>query len=177
MTRDMPWFFEITMRLFLGGKAYHCADEANSPTLRRRRIRSIVGDILKLMRTVDTTERHRERLTQELTNLDSELKRRSPDAWLLVYMCLRIIGRLCGYDYHGARTHTLAYFQDPDQVMTGEILSGGDDMVVYRKRRSAFAVRRDLVNQLLAQGMTSFDIALVFNVSEYRIKKIRAENP
>lgn len=116
----------------------------------------------------------RSELPKNLVDLDEELKSRNPDPWALFYVSLRVIGRLMGYDYmRGARPHTPVYYQTPEQLMTTEILSNGDDLVVHHKRKSALIVRRDLVNRLADEGMTYFDISMVFGISEYEVKKLR----
>lgn len=172
--KEIPHYYETTMRLFLGDKADHCAGEAHYLPGKKKRLRALAKELIRAATNIDTTERHKERITQDLVDFDEELKSHSPDPWALFYVSLRIIGRLMGYDFlHGAKPHTPVYYQTPEQLMTTEILSGGDNMILHHKRKSALAIRRDLVNKLADEGMTYFDISMVFGISEYKVKQLR----
>ena len=45
----------------------------------------------------------------------------------------------------------------------------------YYDKNSSLNTRRRLTLQLKEEGMTDFEISLVFNISEYRVRKLRKE--
>ena len=164
--------YETTIRIFLGDKAKHIADD--NLTQRRASTRKVVQQIQKQIINIETTERHREQLNYNLHSLNEALKQKSVDPWYLFYSCLKVLARMLGYDYLvGVRPNTPVYFQTPDQHFTSDLLSPSPNQQYSSVKKCALARRRELIMQLSNEGVSDFDQSLIFGVTEYKIKKIR----
>ena len=103
--------------------------------------------------------------------LRDSLESRDAEPWFIAYSLLRIVGRLLGYDFQGEHPHTPVYFQTVNQWVTTEILMGGDTMADYYEQKNAVVVQHRVVEQLIGQGMTRFQVGIVMNTTEFEIKK------
>jgi len=170
---DRPLDYEYTMRLFLGDKAYQIAGTESNTTAKRQLLRKLCKTLLRQIDKLDTTNRHRASLMYEVTTLNERLKIKEPDLWGLIYVLLRLVGRLLGYHFmHGVRPHTPMYYQTPDQHFTDELLSSESPVRPLELKRNAIVVRRRIVAQLIDEGMSDFDVSLVLRTSEYEVKKL-----
>lgn len=166
--------FELTVRLFLGEKAYHIAGQETYGNNRQRWLSKVAKKILKRLDVLDTTSRHKEMLMNDVEGLIKVLKGRTLSAWPIVYRLFRLCGRLLGFDFvRGSIVHTPVYYQNIEQYYTSEILIGGDVMQDYYDKNNAISIRKRLSEQLKNEGLTDFKIALVLNTTEYQIKKMR----
>ena len=173
MDRGMQ--FEITMRLLFGEKAYQIAGIEANPKHRREWLQKAVRELLRLVNALDTTPRHKKMLMAELEAVSRALKGAAEPSWEVVYRLFRLCMRLFGFDYvAGARCHTPAYWQTPDQRHTERILDGDDPMRGYEEEKDAVSIRRDVVEELRKKGLDDFKISLVLNTSEYAIKQLRS---
>jgi hypothetical protein len=171
--KDRGMYYEYTMRLVQGEDAWHSAGEDQNPATMKDRFRKQIKKFLRQVANIDSTQRHQERLVGDFSELDNSWKGKV-DPWSIIFIQWRIIARLLGYDYlKGARPYTPVYFQSENQRLTTDILDGNDTESLYDDRKNALVVRRNLVEKLSSDGLTTFQIALVFGVSEYEIKKLR----
>jgi hypothetical protein len=138
--------FEITVRLFLGRKAYHSASPQRHAASRRRWLLKVVRLMMKKIEPLDTTTRHKQMLMRELEDIHQALRVSDEANWELIYHLFRLTGRLLGFDYvRGARCHTPVYYQTEEQYDTSVILSGDDVMQSYYDKNDALSVRCDVV--------------------------------
>jgi DNA-binding NarL/FixJ family response regulator len=170
--------FELTVRMFVGDRAYGIAGSEGNPKYRSQWLRRAVQRLVKVAETVDTTERHRRMILGELAAIVDALKPSDAPRWSLVYALVRLAGRLLGYDYvRGARCHSPVYWQTTGQHLNTVVFEGGDIMQDYYDQKNAIAIRRQVVQVLRAQGHSDYTIAQVLNISEYHVKKLRHEDP
>lgn len=172
MDREMS--FELTIRLFLGEKAYHIADQEGNEKYRKEWLQKVGKVIIKRVDQLDTTTRHQRVLAAEAGRFFNAVKSRALSPWGLIYILLRLCGRLLGFDFvRGSILHTPTYYQTNHQYYTTHVLEGGDPMQDYYDRKDAISVRQKLAGQLKNEGLTDFKIALVLNTTEYQVKKLK----
>lgn len=170
--------FEYTMRHVFGDKASHIADCGYDRKYRNPWLLKAIRQFIKDVDALDTTERHKQMLMNDLETSISHLKKDNlMSSWGALYMLLRVIARLLGYDFMSktrTRCHTLCFWQDGDQRLTTALLS--DDTEQFRsEERDAIAIRRQLIEELRNEGLAYYKIALVMNTTEYKIKKMLRE--
>ncbi|MDO8891026.1 MAG: hypothetical protein Q7V00_04205 [Sulfurimicrobium sp.] len=172
---DAAMDFEITMSLLFGEKARHIDDQHCSTKGRRAWLTKAIERLTREVDALDTTVRHKQMLMGELEAIATLVKRESEPSWDIVYRFLRLASRLLGFDYfRGARCHTPTYWQTPAQNLNSVVFEGGDIMQDYYDKKNAIAVRRSVVQNLKSQGFDDYKIALVLNITEYQVKKLRA---
>jgi hypothetical protein len=168
--------FETTIRAFLGQKAYHIASQAHSQKARVGSYRKVFKKIVKQVQTIDASAKHKEQLEYFSNQLYDLVKGRNFNEQIFSLYLLRFTGTLLGYlSLRGSCLATPTYFQTPSQYYTQLIFNGGDTMRDYYDEHSATGVRIRLVAQLKDEGLNDFQISLVLNVTEYEVKKLRAE--
>lgn len=166
-------FFERTMCLFFGDKAYNIAGEESSIRWRKEWLSKAAKTIIKQINKLDTTTRHKQMLMVESEELLAATKSRKPEPWNLVYRLLRLCGRLLGFDFdRGTIVHTPIYYQTAGQHFTSSILAGGDAAHDYYDRKDAISIRKTVIENLKIEGFDHFKIALVLNTTEYEVKKL-----
>lgn len=175
MTMNPELDFEYSMRLLLGNSADHIAGQANIPEYRNKWLRKAVDKMLKMVDSIDTTSRHKERLVSDLNSIRSSFSRAADPTWPLVFRFFSLCGRLLGFDFLGSRINTPVYHQEYNQYYTELIKSGGDVMQDYYDKKNFISIRRRLVHELKKEGLNDFQIAMVLNTSEYQVKKLRNE--
>ena len=108
--------FELTMRLFLGEKAYHIAGQERHDKSRREWLQKAAKKILKRVDGLESTTRHEKMLMSEAEHLVESLKGKKQNPWFIVYRLFRLCGRLLGFDFvKGAIVHTPIYHQTASQ--------------------------------------------------------------
>lgn len=165
--------FESTMRLLFGEKAYQIAGTEANPKHRREWLQKALRELLRLANSLDTTPRHKKMLMLELEAVSKALKGAADPSWDIVYRLFRLSMRLFGFDYTGARCHTPAYWQTPDQRHTVRIFENTDPSCVHQEEMDAISIRQGVVEHLRRKGLDDFKISLVLNASEYAVKKLR----
>ena len=170
---DYSMRFELTMKQFFGNKAYQIAGSAGNRSEVRRWLDKAVKKMMKDVDKIETTTRHRKMLLFELESLRKELKQLE-DPLPLIYTLFSLCSRFLGYDYcKGGSYHTPIYYQTPGQYYTVKIWEGGDAMQDYYDKKDILSVRQETAKSLKNQGYDDFKVALVLNVSEYEVKKLR----
>lgn len=174
MSPNLELFFETTARAFLGDKAQYIAGQAHSEKNRRECYRKIFKVILRKLHEVETSTSHQEELISWSEKALEIVSKRNHNEIELNFYLLRLIAALIGF--MGLRPYnvaTLAYFQSPSQNITQISFDGGDIMQDYCDKENAVAIRRKLIKQLKGEGLSDYRISMVFNISEYQVKKLR----
>ena len=168
--------FELTLRLLLGRRASVAASASENPKRRSAWLRNAMLKIEHEVIALDTTDRHKQMMLAEIEASKDAITSGLLPSWSLVYRLLRLCARLLGFDFtRGAKCHTATFWQSIPQNLNTIVFTGGDIMQDYYDKQNAIAVRRDVVRHLKAQGLTDYRIALVLNVTEYQVKKLRAQ--
>jgi hypothetical protein len=168
--------FETAIRQFLGDKASHIAGQAHDRASRNRYIQKCLKKVITRIAEVETTDSHKSQIETWCRRSMDALGAGEEDDSVLALSLLRLCGTLIGFtSIRGSRLHTPAYFQMPRQRYTEEIFNGGDVMQNYYDAKDARVTRARITKQLKAEGYSDFDVALVLNISEYEVKKLRSE--
>ena len=185
MRRDIPIFFEETIRSFLGDKAFHTANRGlpgEPPAEPRRRwygegkklYREVIRKVVKEVHKTDTHTTHKESLVYWAEACEEALNR-DQDEVIFTLCLMRLLNVLLGFDgtILPYRIATPAYFQTDEQNVTERLSQDSESMPSgHEYRESTLATRRRLIGQLRKEGWTTYRIALIFNTSEYQIKKL-----
>lgn len=168
--------FETTIRSFLGDKAYHIAGQVHVERHRKEWYRKALKRVIAKIQSIDTPTRHKEQLAlwseRALDTLGQKNYRETEFALCL----LRLTGALLGFaGVRGANIVTLMYYQTPDQHFTEAIISGQDMSQYYDNQKNSVSIQKKLVAQLKGEGLRDYQIALVLNMSEYQVKKLKNE--
>lgn len=168
--------FETTIRTFLGDKAYHIAGQAHNEKHRKEWYRKALKKIIIKVQSIDTSTKHKEQLSLWSERaLDILGERNFRETEFSLYL-LRLTGALIGFvGVRGLTIATPMYYQTPNQYYTEAIISGGDVMQNYHDQKTSVSIRKKLVAQLKEEGLNDFQISLVFNTSEYQVKKLKNE--
>ena len=170
--------FEVTLCLLFGRSLRHAASASENPRRRAEWLRKAMQKIEHEVVALDTTERHKQMMLAEIEAAKDAVSADVRPTWSLVYRLLRLSARLLGYDFtRGAKCHTATFWQSVPQNLNTVVFTGGDIMQDYYDNKNAIAVRRDVVKHLKAQGLTDYRIALVLNITEYQVKKLRTLGP
>ena len=175
---SVGYYFEQVMGLFLGKKAYGCAGEEGNERARNERLNKVAKVIPKRIDKLDTTARHKEKLLLGAEKFFEATKGKDISTKNLLYNLLWLCGGLLGFEFNGrinAITHSLFYWQNKNQYITSNIIEGNDDSQEYEDKKYIFNTRKKIINKLKEEGFTYFKIAIIFNTTEYQIKKIIKE--
>ena len=174
---DVAMIFEKTLRLVLGEQANHKADYEDDVKARRNWLTKVIRQFEKDVNTLDTTIWHKDQLMKELVAISDLLKSDYEASWNLVYRVLHFSASLMGYaDLQGEKFHTASFWQTKKQYCFSIDAKYIDDTDDPRDQRNVIAVRRNLIQDLKSQGVGTFKIALVLNISENEVKKYLKEN-
>jgi hypothetical protein len=169
--------FEIAMLQFFGPKAHQISDLATSPSSRNHWFRKALRAMQKDIATIDTTVRHKEMLMADVRKIEMELKGLKNPTWSVIFSFLSLCSRFLGYDYcEGIRLHTLCYHQTRDQNFRRRLLECDNSVDVHNSELNAISVRKRLAQDLKEDGINTFTIALILNISEYQVKKLLRDN-
>lgn len=176
MSPSYEMLFETTIRSFLGEKAFHIAGQVHSKQSRKEWYRKVIKLVVKKVLELESNTKHQEQLSYWSERTLNSLKEKPFSETVFTLCLLRLLSTLLGFV--GLRPYRIAtptYFQTPPQHYTEIILGGGDVMQDYYDEKSTLKIRKDLIAQLKSKGMTDFEISLVFNITEYQVKKLRKE--
>ena len=166
--------FETTIRIFLGDKAYQIAEQVHNEKHRQEWYQKALKKVILKVQEIETSTKHKEQLAylsqQALKCLENK---KFSETEFTLYL-LRLTGALLGIvSVKGACIATPMYYQTSDQHFTEIIISGGDALQDYYKKKNSVTIRQKVVRQLKEEGLSDFDISLVLNTSEYQVKKLR----
>lgn len=177
VNENFEMLFEITIRLFLGDKAFHIADQAHSATERKHWYRKVLKSIIQDIQLIDTNTRQKKQLASSSEAALRILNERKFNEATFTLYLFRLIAALLGLT--GVRPYrivTLAYFQTPDQNLTEHIVEGRQaHRETYIDEKNSVSIRKRIVSQLKGEGLSDYQVSLVLNISEYQVKKLRKE--
>jgi len=168
-------YFEHVMSLFLGKSAYQCAGEEANEKARNKRLNAVAKVIVKRVDTIDSTTRLKRKILMGAENFFEATKEKNISTKNLLYVLLWFCGSLLGMESNGrinAITHSLFYWQTKNQYITSDIIEGKDGIQEYEDKKYIFDARKKTIEKLKKEGFTYFKIAMIFNTTEYQIKKI-----
>ncbi len=165
--------FEHCMRRVFGDDAYHIAGHCLDEDTREEWIHRLLKTLVRDAQELDTTQKHRERVSYLLESLTKKRWRGDDAQWGLVFSLLTLIAELLGYEgIKGHRPHTPMYWQNLETHVDMGNERGQADLL-KEEFESAAARRVQVVNYLKQQGLTDFEIALTLKTSEYEVKKLK----
>lgn len=168
--------FELTLRLILGNNAYQTAGLEDDNAFRKKLLLKSIKKIMKDCTTLDTTYRHKEMLMEELKEIYEKIKKCTQFDWNIFYNCLSLIARLLGYDYvEGIRLHIPIFIQNMKQYYKSNILNGKKRIEIEKEVENAMSIRKNIAQELIKKGHSTFFTSLILNTSEYEIKQIKME--
>ena len=174
MTESNELYFEYTLRMFLGETAFGFAGRAHSESARRDCYKKIFKNIVKQVQQIETNTTHKEGLARTSEYCLGLLKHPYNEMKFTLSL-LRFIYALLGYECvvrdRPYRIATPAYFQKEGHNFM-ERLSIDDQSLPNDHEENTVTLKRRLMNQLKDEGKTTFEISLVFGVSEYQVKKL-----
>ena len=167
--------FELSMCQFFGDKADGIAGEANNKKFRKQWLLKAMKAMLRRVDKIETTTRHKMLLMSEIERLSEKIKKSNEASWEIIFTLFSLCSRLLGYDYcSGAIYNTPIYHQTKAQYYNEKIFEeGGDALQHYYDNKDAISVRKEVINDLKAKGYDDFNVALILNTTEYKIKKLR----
>jgi len=168
-------YFEHVMSLFLGENAHQCAGEEANEKARNKRLNTVAKVMIKRVNTIDSDTRLKRKLLIGAEKFFEATKEKDISTKNLLYVLLWFCGSLLGFEYIGqtnAITHSLFYWQNKNQYITSDIIEGKDSMQEYEDKKNIFDARKKAIKNLKNEGFTYFKIAIIFNTTEYQIKKI-----
>ena len=172
---NISLYYESVMGLFLGKRAHQCAGEEANEKARNKRLNAVAKLILKRVDAMDSTTRLKSKLLIGAEDFFEATKGRNISTKNLLYTLLWFCGSLLGFESNGrisAITHSLFYWQNKNQYITSNIIEGKDVMQEYNDKKYIFNIRKKIVKNLKAEGLTYYKIALIFNTTEYLVKKM-----
>jgi len=161
--------FEHCMRHVFGGKAYHIAGSSINPTSRSSWISKLIKQLLTLTKELDVEDSHKQHIEYSLGNiLKSDFKKETVHIGI-VFELFELVIRLFGYD-GGRRKYEVLFWETKAGHIDAENKNGHSDKL-QNQFFSATEKRGELIDRLKNEGYRDFEISLIFNTSEYQIKK------
>jgi predicted DNA binding protein len=173
MSNDL--YFEHTIKMFLNvdERKFNVACEESNPEYRKRWLNKIVVSLKKDINELDTELSHKRCVLNLLCSLEDEIKRCECDEsfWKVVYILFRICGQLTSWRvvkddvvYH---LSVPIFGRNLDQYNTAQLITGND----ISNNKDIVSLKVAMIQKLKDDGVSTFDIALIFNISEYAVKK------
>ncbi|MBI5076150.1 MAG: hypothetical protein HZB62_13415 [Nitrospirae bacterium] len=169
-------FFETTIRVFLGDKAYHIAGQVHTDKYRLDWYKKALKKIVKRLHELETTTKHKEQLTYWAERALKASNTKDFDETSFSLCLFRLVGALLGFvTVRGMILYNPIYHQERSQHNAERMLQTGDPLQPYLDGKSTIGIRKKIIQQLKSEGLTDYDISLVLNTTEYEIKKLRME--
>ena len=177
-----PLFFEHTMKMFLGKNADQIASAANNNNSKERRsfYRKAIKKIKKQINNLDTTLEHRSCLFRLCDSLKQEMKGADNPTWKMIDICLMLYRQFLGHTVittkHICNLSKPIYSRDENQYYTDMVIQDKSDAdALYKQiKEDAISARARLVQQLISEGFDHFNVAIILNISEYQVKKLKS---
>ena len=168
--------FEQTIRLFLGDEAFHIAAHVRNDALRKKWYRKVLKKAIEKIQQIESTSTHEKALEQWSGRALEALSQRPYSETVFANCILGLVGTMLGYfGPRPSRIVTPAYFQTESQYLTEDRIEGGDGSRLWYEENNVFSIREKLVEKLKSENKTHFEISLILNISEYKVKKIIRE--
>jgi hypothetical protein len=165
--------FEFCMRRVFGDEAYQIASSCLNEKYRTQWTERFLKKLIKDAQELDTTQKHRERISYLLEALKKQKWKGEDASWAIVFDLLATIAELLGYEgVKGHRTYLPMYWQDMQTHLDIGNERGLADQL-QQEFVSAAAHRVEVVRHLKTKGLTDFEIAMTMKTSESEIKKLK----
>lgn len=166
--------FERTIQLFLGTKnALGLASVAYNKKERKKWLLKSIKPIINVVDQLDTSLEHKKILMSTIDQLYDDIKNANEPNWEIVYKLLGLCGRLLGFSslyQNPVVLRSPIYCQDEGQYFTEYMLR--EVYPLNRDRADAMLTQIKIAKQLHNEGLKTFKIGLVLNISEYQVKKL-----
>jgi hypothetical protein len=165
--------FETCMRRLFGDEASHIASSCLNEGYRGQWVSRFLKQLIRDAQDLDTTQKHRERISYLLEALQKTNWKGDDASWGLVFDLLALAAELLGYEgIKGHRTYIPMYWQElQTHLDIGNERGQGERL--EQEFHSAAARRVQVVRYLKDQGLNDFEIAMALKTSEYEIKKLK----
>lgn len=165
--------FETCMRRVFGDEASHIASSCLNDEYRGKWVSRLLKQLIRDAQDLDTTQKHRERISYLLEALRKTDWKGDDASWRLVFDLLSLTAELFGYEgIKGHRTYIPMYWQElQTQLDIGNERGQGERLV--QEFHSAAARRVQVVCYLKNQGLNDFEVAMALKTSENEVKKLK----
>lgn len=177
MKRKTTWEygmqFETCMRRVFGDGASHIASSCLNEEFRSQWVSRLLKQLIRDAQDLDTTQKHRERVSFLLEALQKNNWKGDDASWRLVFDLLALTTELLGYEgVKGYRTYTPMYWQEMQTHMDIGNERGQSEQLM-QEFQSAAARRVKVVRYLKEQGLSDFEVAMTLKTSEHEVKKLK----
>jgi GNAT superfamily N-acetyltransferase len=165
--------FETCMRRVFGDEASYIASSCLNEEYRGQWVSRLLKQLIRDAQDLDTTQKHRERISYLLEALRKTDWKGDDASWGLVFDLLALTAELLGYEgIKGHRTYIPMYWQElQTQLDIGNERGQGERLV--QEFHSAAARRVQVVCYLKNQGLNDFEVAMALKTSENEVKKLK----
>lgn len=165
--------FETCMRRVFGDKADHIASSCLNEGYRIEWVTRLLKHLIRDAQDLDTTQKHRERISYLLEALQKKNWKGDDASWGLVFDLLALAAELLGYEgIKGHRTYIPMYWQEMQTHLDiGNERGQGEQLM--QEFQSAAARRVQVVRHLKEQGLSDFEVAMTLKTSEHEVKKLK----
>jgi len=165
--------FETCMRRVFGDEASHIASSCLNEAYRGQWVARLLKQLIRDAQDLDTTQKHRERISYVLEALQKKNWKGDDASWGLVFDLLALTAELLGYEgIKGHRTYIPMYWQElQTHLDIGNERGQGERLV--QEFHSAAARRVQVVCYLKNQGLNDFEVAMALKTSENEVKKLK----
>lgn len=165
--------FETCMRRVFGDEADHIASSCLNDEYRVEWVCRLLKHLIRDVQDLDTTQKHRERISYLLEALQKQKWKGNDASWALVFDLLALVAELLGYEgIKGHRTYIPLYWQEMQKHLDiGNERGQGEQLM--QEFQSAAAWRVQVVRYLKEEGLTDFEVAMALKTSEQEIKKLK----
>jgi hypothetical protein len=165
--------FETCMRRVFGDEASHIASSCLKDAYRGQWVARLLRQLIRDAQDLDTTQKHRERISYLLEALQGSDWKGDDPSWALVFDLLALATELLGYEgIKGHRTYIPMYWQElQTHLDIGNERGQGERL--EREFHSAAARRVQVVRYLKDQGLNDFEIAMTLKTSEHEVKQLK----
>ena len=165
--------FETCMRRVFGDEASHIASSCLNERYRAQWVMRLLKHLIRDAQDLDTTQKHRERISYLLEALQKKNWKGDDASWGLVFDLLALAAELLGYEgIKGHRTYIPLYWQE---LQTHLAISNerGQCEKLMQEFQAAAARRVLVIRYLKAQGLSDFEVAMTLKTTEYEVKKLK----
>jgi hypothetical protein len=165
--------FETCMRRVFGDEASHIASSCLNERYRAQWVMRLLKHLIRDAQDLDTTQKHRERISYLLEALQKKNWKGDDASWGLVFDLLALAAELLGYEgIKGHRTYIPLYWQE---LQTHLAISNerGQCEKLMQEFQSAAARRVLVIRYLKAQGLSDFEVAMTLKTTEYEVKRLK----
>jgi hypothetical protein len=165
--------FETCMRRVFGDEASHIASSCLNEDYRVQWVSRLLKHLIRDAQDLDTTQKHRERISCLLDALQKKDWKGDDASWSLVFDLLALAAELLGYEgIKGHRPYVPMYWQELQTHLDIGNERGQAEQLM-QEFQSAAARRVQVVRYLKEQGLSDFEVAMTLKTFEHEVKKLK----